>query len=89
MNRKLLFIALLMAVFAFSANDSFVFAKSCKDQKSDLRAEKKAVIRSLCEGKILPQLDKLTKHTSMNTGRELALLLAGDEKETSSAPPKL
>ena len=49
MNRKFILIGLLMAVFVFPVNDSFVSAKSCKNQKSDLRGHKKDIIRSLCE----------------------------------------
>jgi hypothetical protein len=49
MDRKFILIGLLMAVFVFPVNDSFVSAKSCKNQKSDLRGQKKDIIRSLCE----------------------------------------
>ena len=46
-----------MAVFAFPANDSFVSAKSCKDQKSDLRGDKKENIKNKC-GNILEALQR-------------------------------
>ena len=83
-NRNSIFIGLFLAVFVFPTNNSLVFAKSCKDQKSDLRAEKKAVIRSLCEGKILPQLDKLTKHTL--NGHENARFCRGGDWSVKTNP---
>ena len=48
-NRNSIFIGLFLAVFVFPTNNSLVFAKSCKDQKNDLRAEKKAEIQSVCD----------------------------------------
>jgi hypothetical protein len=62
-NRNSIFIGLFLAVFVFPTNNSLVFAKSCKDQKNDLRAEKKAEIQSVCEGEILPLLGQLTNHS--------------------------
>ena len=54
MTSKYIVIGLLMAVFAFPTNDSFVFAKSCKAQMVFIEAGKKEEIRSLCEDDILP-----------------------------------
>ena len=42
MNRKFILIGLLMAVFAFPANDSFVFAgKKCERSKKEVRNDRK------------------------------------------------
>ena len=55
MDRKYVVIGLLMVVFAFPATESYVFAKSCKKQKSDLRSREKDKIKSKCVDEILPR----------------------------------
>ncbi len=62
MNRKFILIGLLMAVFVFPVNDSFVSAKSCKKQKSKLRSRLKENIKSLCVDEILPTVLGIPDH---------------------------